>query len=220
MSFPIMSDDISKLTEALAKAKANFGPIFKNKKVNAISYSFEYADLASIEEAIRQPLMENGLTIMQPITLVEKERMLVTILSHSSGQWVRGIIPLSPHNGKLQDAGKEITYLRRYALSALLGISAEDDTDGGNDPIEDIKVNKSTGEVAPKEEPEKPFKASPDQLRHIYALIGDDDEFKAQLLEMTKSKSFEEILFTKKRFGWLMYQIRKHNEEKSIKEPE
>ena len=96
----LMSPEISNLTDALAKAKASFGSIYKNKTVRAGQYTFSYADLSSIEEAIREPLMENGLTIMQPIAVDEKQLMLVTILAHSSGQWIKGSIPLSPYNSK------------------------------------------------------------------------------------------------------------------------
>ena len=125
--------DISKLTEAVAKAKTNFGPIIKNKTVKTPTFSYDYADLSSIEEAIQHALMEQGLTVYQPLTMIEGQRALLTILAHISGQWIRGIMLLSPYNGKIQDAGKEITYMRRYALCSMLCITAEDDIDGNEE---------------------------------------------------------------------------------------
>jgi hypothetical protein len=54
---------------------------------------------------------------------------LVTVLMHKIGQWFRSDMPL-PLGVPPQELGSFITYYRRYALSAMLGIAAEDDDDG------------------------------------------------------------------------------------------
>lgn len=137
MNNEFMSQDISKLSESLSKAKAAFGPILKNKTVKTKSFSYDYADLSSIEDTIKIPMMENGLVIMQPMIMVGAQRVLVTILSHVSGQWIKGEIPLSSNTIEMQTMGKEITYLRRYSLCSILGITPEDDTDGNEEAGKD-----------------------------------------------------------------------------------
>ena len=52
---------------------------------------------------------------------------LVTMLADSSGQWVKSIMPIPPNKGDAQSMGSAISYARRYALSALVGISQMDD---------------------------------------------------------------------------------------------
>lgn len=203
----MMTQDIGKLTEALAKAKANFGPIIKNKTVSAGAFKYDYADLASIEEAITRPLCEQGLTIMQPLTNIEgNQRALITMLVHTSGQWIKSIIPLSQYNGKVQDAGKEITYLRRYSLSSLLGISAEDDTDGATNTVEDKKL---------KEAPKK-FKLNKEELENLDDLIGDDKERRKNILAYINADSFENAFFTDASYGQLIAMIKKRNGKENV----
>jgi len=186
----IMTQDIAKLTEALAKAKSSFGPIIKNKTVKTTSFSYDYADLASIEEAIRKPLMENGLTIFQPITMVGEQRILITLLSHISGQWIKGEMPLSNYNGKVQDFGKEITYLRRYAMCSLLGITAEEDTDGnvvvGQDKRADQNV-KFTAEKA------RPTTLTKEQADTIADLVKEHPALKEEILQISGKALLKDI---------------------------
>jgi hypothetical protein len=55
---------------------------------------------------------------------------LTTILMHSSGEWMSAHAKLIIRDQTPQGHGSAITYLRRYALSAVLGIATEDDDDG------------------------------------------------------------------------------------------
>lgn len=184
MEKDLMSSEISKLTEALAKAKVNFGPIVKNKTVKTPSFSYDYADLPSIEEAINKPLMEQGLAVLQPITIIGEQRVLITILSHISGQWMKGIMPLSPYNGKMQESGKEITYLRRYALCSMLCITAEDDTDGN--PI--VGHDKSS-----HYDSKTSVKLSKEQLDTIKVLTKDHPDVREETLKTLGKSMFREI---------------------------
>ena len=58
---------------------------------------------------------------------------VITVLVHESGQFVRARflmpIPSLSSTNVTQDAGAAITYARRYALSAVLGVASDDDTD-------------------------------------------------------------------------------------------
>jgi len=118
------------LAVALAKAQAAFPAIPRDKKVvvqkkTGGSYEFKYAPLESIIAATRGPLYDNGLAVAQ---LIDSDA-LVTMLLHESGAYLeaRTMIPSVPD---IQGFGSAITYLRRYAITAILGIATEEDDDG------------------------------------------------------------------------------------------
>lgn len=122
------SDNIGTLALALANAQAEFGPIAKDKTAKAGAYSYNYADLADILNAVRKPLADNELAVTQvtEYDFNHSRPLLVTRLMHSSGEWIEGVYPLRDYD-KPQDMGSALTYARRYALTSLLGIAAEDD---------------------------------------------------------------------------------------------
>jgi hypothetical protein len=126
----LASDNLGPLVAALAKAQAGFGDVKRDKKVivrkrDGGSYEFSYAPLDKILGAVRQPLADNGLVIIQVLS----DGYLVTALVHESGARIEGGVKL-PESGDVQGYGSAITYLRRYAIQALLGIAAEEDDDG------------------------------------------------------------------------------------------
>ena len=121
-----MSPQVNELFTALSKAEgamtaAGFdrvNPHFKNR----------YASLAATIEAIRKPLADNGLAIAQVMETSENGLCLVTMLTHSSGQWISGDYPLQIA-AKPQELGSALTYARRYSLSAIVSIAGDDDDD-------------------------------------------------------------------------------------------
>src|SRR5690349_8719611 len=90
-------------------------PHFKNR----------YADLAAVLDAIRKPLVDNGLSVTQTTEIRENGFVLVTTLRHASGQWIASEYPL-PLGAKPQELGSALTYARRYSLSAIACIAADD----------------------------------------------------------------------------------------------
>ncbi|HYE92378.1 MAG TPA: ERF family protein, partial [Terriglobales bacterium] len=134
----VMSENGSNLgllAEALSKAQAAFPKVVKDRtaKVPLKSggeYSYRYADLASLIDAVRKPLADNGLAFTQLTDVTpEGHVVLVSELIHTSGATRTGRYPLASHD-RPQEMGSEITYARRYTLSALLGVASEDDDDG------------------------------------------------------------------------------------------
>lgn len=103
--------------EITGVTKDSANPFFKSK----------YADLTSIIQAVNKELLDNDLIITQPTQVVDGTLYLVTQLTHSSGQWVRGYLPVHNKKGDDQGQGSGITYARRYGLQALLNIPAFDD---------------------------------------------------------------------------------------------
>lgn len=121
------SEQINELVSALSKAQAAMlpakfnrtNPFFKNK----------YADLASCIECSRKPLTDNGLAIMQYCEMIDERLTLITMLAHSSGQYITSEYPLYTAKMDSQSLGSAITYAKRYSLSAMLCIAADEDDD-------------------------------------------------------------------------------------------
>jgi len=134
------SETIGRLALALSKAQGEMTAAEMDGQ-NPQFHS-RYSTLASIIEAAR-PLSRHALSYAQLPTTVEGKLILVTLLMHESGEWLRGQMPINPSE-RLSRSGEQIltgpqqmgvalTYARRYSLSCVLGIAGDDDTDG-NDP--------------------------------------------------------------------------------------
>ena len=120
------SDDIKELALALSKTQAILKGALKDS--NNPFFKSKYADLASVWEACREPLAATGLSVVQmPCNDTPDSVALETILMHTSGQWISSVfsMPVSKHDA--QAVGSAITYARRYALAAVVGIAPEDD---------------------------------------------------------------------------------------------
>ncbi len=126
------SDQINELASALAKAQVGFKPIKKNRTAKIFSpkgsYEYQYADLADIIEAVTPSLSLNGLSVVQPVEIDDAGGSVATHLVHESGQYIVSSCRFALGD-RMQETGARITYLRRYALSGMLGVASEDDTD-------------------------------------------------------------------------------------------
>lgn len=119
------SEQINELAEALAKAQ---GQIEGAKKDSANPFfKSKYADLASVWEACRVQLSSNGLSVTQCPEESENGIAIETMLLHSSGQWIKSRYTMPVSKLDAQAVGSAITYARRYALSAIIGIAPEDE---------------------------------------------------------------------------------------------
>jgi hypothetical protein len=88
----------------------------------------KFAELHELIEAVRGVLAKNGLAFMQDVSGLPDGRIgVTTILVHTSGETIAtGPLPM-PAPADPQKVGSAITYARRYALMATLGIATEDD---------------------------------------------------------------------------------------------
>jgi hypothetical protein len=118
---------VAQLAEALAAAQGKFTNPKKTKTANAGKYSYSFADLADVLDAIRQPMASAGLSVVQ--TIETGPLHLATTLMHVSGQSITSRYPLVAMTSQ-QDMGSQLTYARRYSLCAILGVAAEEDRDG------------------------------------------------------------------------------------------
>ena len=118
------------LNAALATAQGEFPPITRSKTVKTGSFSYSYAPLDAILDACRPVLSKHGLALTQLLESNGTGPAIRTELRHASGQTVSASFPLPTMPAKPQELGSLLTYLRRYAIVALLGIAAEEDDDG------------------------------------------------------------------------------------------
>lgn len=126
----------SNLAAALNKFQSIAPTISKRKKAkiptkSGSSYEYKYADLADIWDAIRKPLTDCGLSVVQVPTTLTGEHALKTILLHESGDRLQETMRVpADRDASPQNLGSAITYSKRYMLSAMLGLVTEDDDDG------------------------------------------------------------------------------------------
>lgn len=130
----IASPSVAALAAALNVAQRQIQAPAKNKTVKVASakgsYSFKYATLDSILEAIREPLSVNGLSFSQGVERVDGQLRLTTLLMHTSGEWLGSWVPMQVQTEGMQALGSAISYARRYGISNALGITADEDDDG------------------------------------------------------------------------------------------
>lgn len=123
------SEVINELAAALSKAQGEMQAAIKDK-INPF-FKSSYADLGSVWDAARPVLSKYGLCVMQTTEMIpEGKIIMVTTLAHTSGQWMKSFLPLNPAKNDSQGIGAAITYLRRYSLSAIVGVVCDEDDDG------------------------------------------------------------------------------------------
>jgi len=121
------SDTISELVKALTAFQGKMMAV-KKDTLNPF-YKKKYASLDTIWDAIRKPLSENGLSVTQTMGIQGEVSTLETTLYHTSGEWISGSMLVKPVKDDPQSLGSAISYARRYSISALLGIVADEDND-------------------------------------------------------------------------------------------
>lgn len=124
------SDTIKELAIALAKAQGQIKPALKDSENP--HFRSKYADLSSVWDACRKPLTDNGLSVVQmPVDAPTPGSVaLTTLLLHISGEYISSTVSAPLTKQDAQGIGSALTYLRRYALSAIIGVVADIDDDG------------------------------------------------------------------------------------------
>ena len=125
----IVHGDAALIFEAFTKAQAEFEPPKKTKKAAAFKGGgYTYADMAEVLDATRPALAKHGLAVLQPPSMDGSTVTVETFLIHVSGAYIQ-FAPFTMPVGKIdpQGIGTAVTYCRRYAYAAALGVAAEDD---------------------------------------------------------------------------------------------
>jgi len=117
-----ISKSILEAQKEIRKAiKGSANPYFKSK----------YADLEAVIDAVKEPLNKHGIAFLQAVNQVGDDNGRVaieTVLLHEGGQYMTSKTPVyctKPNDS--QALGSGITYSKRYALQAMLGLPSEDD---------------------------------------------------------------------------------------------
>lgn len=145
--------------DALAKGLGEFQSTVSAVKKDGENPHFKstYATLDSILAAIREPMKKAKLSFAQ---LPIGDDLLVTILMHESGEFFQSTIRMHPRDNSPQSLGSAITYMRRYALSAILGIATDEDDDGNGASTEARPAGAATAPArrapGPRVPPNKP----------------------------------------------------------------
>jgi len=125
----MQSETIGALAAALAKAQGEIAPAPMDR--DNPFFKSKYATLTSLWESARAALAKNGLAVTQVTDFdANGEVVLLTTLLHSSGEWIGGVYPIRTTDNKPQTLGSALTYARRYAFGALVGLTSDDDDDG------------------------------------------------------------------------------------------
>lgn len=146
------SESINELAAALAKAQGIFPAVVKGGTNPHLKN--KYATLDDVIEAVRKPLAEQSLSFVQLIGRGEQGSALTTMLMHASGQFISTTADVDKLAGNraindMQSLGAALTYMKRYQLSALLGLNTEADDDGnGSDAI---RTKQQSGKGLPPE---------------------------------------------------------------------
>lgn len=176
------SESIKNLATALSKFQEEVSNT-KNTANNPF-FKSKYAPLNEILNDIKPLLAKNGLSVLQSPSGDGQNIIITTLLMHSSGEWIETEpLILKAEKATAQGAGSAITYGRRYALSAVLGISSEDDDDG----------NHASGN---KEETKKETTKTINDLqaKELKDLIGKQTKYSEKyLLDFYKMKTLSEF---------------------------
>jgi len=137
---PRCSESVAALAAALAKAQAEL--VNPEKSLTATirsgrpgegERSFRYAPLASGLDIVRKTLGQHEIATVQATAIDPAVGMvdLTTMLVHASGEWIASDWPVCPvaETANPRRTGAALTYARRYALFALVGIAGEDELD-------------------------------------------------------------------------------------------
>ena len=127
------SESIAELAKALSAAQAEMTGA--KKSANNPFFKSQYADLASVMQAIAKPFASHGLSFVQSVGHEHGGISVTTLLMHESGQWIESDpLVLPPTKPDAQGFGSSITYGKRYGLQAMAGVPSVDDD--GNAAVE------------------------------------------------------------------------------------
>ncbi len=194
MPVPRMSPSLGRFAPAFVRVQAALQPVIKNHTNPAFKGAtpVTYADLASILEEALPILSANGFGIMQFPSTENNSLALMSMLIHESGEFVSATMPLLLQKADPQGEGSAISYGRRYAACAILGIRTVDDD--GNEASARPQRNQRQPEPQPEQaSPPKAegwsdaaaeasaHQAAADQSKQLFAIIGEDHPARAAI---------------------------------------
>ncbi len=186
---PEMSDKFDIVVKQLMLSKKEMGSTVKKDSNNPFHKS-KYASLGAHLDLCEETLDKHGLILFHSVNgSYEKPLLIATICHAESGQWIKSYLPLPNIKGDSQGLGASITYMRRYSINSMLGLTAEDD---------DGETACGRGKNDSKKEPPKQDnkidlneKLNEDQINSMRSLIKNLDAESAKSFWNWASKTFD-----------------------------
>lgn len=151
--------DVGRLSEALVAAQAEMPRLVKDEEANTGKFAYRYLSLQGLLEQVLPVLNRHGLALIQMPGVYENQPVLWTHIRHVSGDELKSpmLLPSTAADGA-QALGSALTYARRYAVLAFLGLAPDEDDDGAKAS----GAGSSSARPAPRQAaPEDPRKSSP-----------------------------------------------------------
>lgn len=128
----LQSETIKEIAPAFIQAQAKIEGAIKNAKNGHLGNN--YADLSAVIEACRKHLADHDLAVLQTTDCAEDQSYVAieTTLLHKSGEWFRSVLKMPLEKRNAHGVGSAMTYGRRYALAAMVGIAQVDDDAEGS----------------------------------------------------------------------------------------
>ena len=196
LDVPVSSTEHSLSIEKIAKAICEMQTELEHAKKDSKGFNYNYSDLTGVIETAKPALNKHKLSVIQLVGQVDSNKNigLTTLLLHDSGQYFRSYMnmPLVGMKGsnQAQEAGATISYMRRYAYQAIIGMASED-----SDGVPDTKnvQDKSASNLKPNPPKEKmPDQVELDFWKNEITKAADPEEFKTTLCKIyyieTKNK--------------------------------
>ena len=158
--------------EAFAKAQGQFRQPTLNREAKVYSkepkqllYIIPYADLQECIDCIKKPLADNGLSFTHTVEQRGNTWLLVLTMRYRTEQSIESIMPINVSQAS-QQLGSQMTYLKRYQLSAFFGLAADYDDEGNveagkpaefkdKNPSQSSKATSQSKPAAPSTPPKK-----------------------------------------------------------------
>ena len=135
------SESVKTILSDLGKAQAEFPTLPKDTN----GYNYKYTDLDTVISTLRPILTKHNIGFMQSMTTSSNGKFAMTTrLFHQTGEWMEDTTPLPDvllsKGNAAQNLGAAITYMKRYTLCAMLGVSCDEDPDGKADGNPDFNA--------------------------------------------------------------------------------
>jgi hypothetical protein len=193
------SDTLTKIIPALIKAQQEMETIEKDGIMRVAGRpDRSYATIGSIIGTIKESLMRNEILLTQPLIYKDNTLFLYTNMRHSSGEYINSRVIMYKNNGDSdQDFGKSVTYARKYAAMAAVGVSPDEDDDGQSQQEKPQYTSTSSDKIT---EP---------QLKMLRGRIQKSPELLLSLMEKYNVQDPKD--FKKRDFNNILIEIDNHN---------
>lgn len=201
----LQSESVKNLLSQLVDAQAEFPSIAKDCTINMGKFSYKYANLDNITMQLRPILHKHGLAFIQSVGGLEPGHMTITTrVFNKDGEYIEDTALLPPVSGQnanaAQTLGMSITYMRRYMLCAMLGITSDEDTDANPNTHMDAKPNTQKVQqktAAPNPAEPKGGPDTPEQKKMIVDLLRAKDLNGKPVFSPNEGRNIDGLRLTK-----------------------